>query len=451
MVLATSATHADSSTVLVFPFENLSSDRTLDWIGEGIAELIIQRLQPEPGVYVFSHEERIAAYEKPGIPETAMVSRATAIKLGWDAAADNIVTGRFSGTPDHFQITARLADMESGTAKELSVEGRLEDVIPLSMTLAWQILRQVVPGTASPEADYTARPPAPRSAFENYIRGVSSQDLLKRIEFLQNAVRLHPQYGPALLQLGRAYHLEREFKTSNQWLQKIPESVPERRQALFTAGLNDFYLGDYAHAATTFQQLPPTYEVLLNLGAAYAQKGDAAAAIAAWKRAALLDSYACDPLFNIAYVSFIKGDLDTAARNMNESLKLHGRDSEALFVLGRTYEKQGRLDESQRLIAQAGRLSQRVERWLKEPLPNLERLATSATFRSHGEVWTNARLTRRTRGQDMTSWLDAIQRDIDSYSFGDAIRELKDFGRVFPESPEAQSLLNEIQRQQSLR
>jgi len=78
----TSAARADSSTVLVFPFENLSDDRTLDWIGEGISELIIGRLQTEPGVYTFSREERLSAYEKFGIPETAMVTRATALKLG---------------------------------------------------------------------------------------------------------------------------------------------------------------------------------------------------------------------------------------------------------------------------------------------------------------------------------------------------------------------------------
>src|SRR5439155_6564495 len=31
---------ADANAVLIFSFENLSNDRTLDWIGEGIAELI---------------------------------------------------------------------------------------------------------------------------------------------------------------------------------------------------------------------------------------------------------------------------------------------------------------------------------------------------------------------------------------------------------------------------
>src|SRR5437879_533482 len=71
---------ADSSTILVFPFENVTNDRSLDWIGEGISELIIERLQPESGVSTFAREERLAAFEKLGIPETTTVSRATALK-----------------------------------------------------------------------------------------------------------------------------------------------------------------------------------------------------------------------------------------------------------------------------------------------------------------------------------------------------------------------------------
>ncbi len=71
-----------------------------------------------------------------------------------------------------------------------------------------------------------------------------------------------------------------------------------------------------------------------------------------------------------------------------ESLSLRGRDSEALFLLGRTYEKLGRVEESQKLIAQATRLSQRVERWLNQPLPKLERFVTTTSFRTHEEYGT---------------------------------------------------------------
>jgi tetratricopeptide (TPR) repeat protein/TolB-like protein len=442
---------ADSSTVLVFPFENQSNDRTLDWIGEGISEVIIGRLLPEPGVYAFAREERIAAFEKLSIPETAMVSRAIALKLGWDNGADHVVTGNFSGTAENFHIGARLVDMENGSSVEFSVDGKLQDVIPMTMHISWQLLRKIIPGTASPESDYTARPPTPRSPFENYVRALLSQDLEKRIDLLQTAIRLHPQYGPAIFQLGRAFHLKRDFASSNQWLQKLPESTPERRQVLFLMGLNYFYLGDDAQAISSFQQLPQTYDVLLNLGAACSRKGDQTAAMQAWDRAAAIDPLAADAFFNMGYLSYLKNDLVRAEKNLVESLKLRGRDSEALFLLGRTYEKQGRLEDARRFTAQAARLSQRVERWLTQPLPQLERFAMATTFRSHDDLWNSQRLARRSRSQDLPAWLEIVQNDLDSNLFGDALRELHDVMKIFPDSSDARSLLNEVDRQRNVR
>ena len=453
VVALTAATvaQADSGTVLVFPFENLSNDRSLDWIGEGIAEVVVQRLQPEPGVYVFSREERLAVYEKLGIPESATLSRATAFKLGLDNGVDHVITGSFSGTAEDFHIVARLIDMDAGASAEFKIDGKLQDVIPLTMTVSWRLLRKIIPGTASPESDYTARPPTPRSAFENYIRGLLNQDLPKRIDLLQTAIRLYPQYGPALFQLGRAYHLQRDFAMSNQTLEKLADSNPQRRQVLFLMGLNHFNLGDYAQAATRFQQLPQTYDVLLNLGAALSRKGDPQAAMSMWQRAATINPLASDAFFNQGYLSFVRADWERAEKNLMESLKLRGRDSEALFLLGRTYERQGRTEESRRLIAQAARLSQRVERWINQPLPKLERFVTTTTFRAHEEVWNDQRLARRSRAQDLQTWLDAVQTEIDAYLFGDALRDLQDLMKVFPESLEARSLLKEVDRQRNLR
>jgi tetratricopeptide (TPR) repeat protein len=262
---------------------------------------------------------------------------------------------------------------------------------------------------------------------------------------------LYPQYGPALFQLGRAYHLQRDFAMSNQWLEKLPESTPERRQVLFTLGLNYFYIGDFAGAIAAFQQLPQTYDVLLNLGAALSRKGDLPAAMSAWQRAASMDPLSSDAFFNLGYGSFTRADWAAAEKYLVESLKVRGRDSEALFLFGRTYERQGRMDDSRKLIAQASRLSQRVERWLNQPLPKLERFVTTATFRSHDDVWNDQRLARKARAQDLPSWLDLVQGDIDENLFGDALRELRDVMKVFPEAAEARSLLDEVNRQRNLR
>jgi tetratricopeptide (TPR) repeat protein len=450
VLLATTAACAEARTVFVFPFENLSNDRSLDWIGEGIAELIVEKLQSEPGLYVFSREERLDAYDNAGIPETAILSRATELKLGWDGGADWIIAGRFSGTAEDFQIAARVVDLElSGASKETEAKGKLEDVIPLTNTVSWDLLRKIAPGTSILEEEYMARPPTPLSAFENYIRGILSSDPQKRVEFLQTAIRLHPQYMAAMFQLGRTLYLERDLRTSNQWMEKV--SGPGRPQAHLTMGLNYFYIGDYTRSIATFRELPQTYDVLLNLGSALSLRGDHAAATAAWRQAAETDPFGSDAFFNIGYASFVKGDLDAAVKNLIESLKLRGRDSEALFLLGSAYERQGRIDESQRIIAQATRLSQRVERWLTQPIPRLERLSTTAMLTKSNEIWTDARLARRARGQNVTSWLESIQNKIDSNLYGEVIRELQDVIRVFPDSSEARSLLDEVNQRRYLR
>jgi tetratricopeptide (TPR) repeat protein len=140
-----------------------------------------------------------------------------------------------------------------------------------------------------------------------------------------------------------------------------------------------------------------------------------------------------------------------AVHNLSDSLRLRGRDSEALYLLGRAYERQGRTDESQKLISQATRLSQRVERWLTQPLPKLERVSTEPMLTNRNEIWTENRITRRAKRQDLMTWLEMIQVQIDANLYGDAIRELQSVLQVFPNSSEARSLLDEINERRKLR
>jgi tetratricopeptide (TPR) repeat protein/TolB-like protein len=429
--------------VLVFPFENLSTDRSFDWIGEGIAELIVEKLQFEPGIRVFTRDERLAGYDKLGISELSPLSRATQLKLAWEIGADRVITGRFSGNAADFQISGRVLDMEfSRGADETTVRGRLQDVIPLT----GQLVSTMFQGNAPPVIH-------PQTAFENYVRGVMSSDPMRQVPLLETALRLDPDYAPAMLELGRVLHLERDFAKSNSVLERVTRLGPERLRAQFLVGLNYFYLGDYARSAATFQQLPPTYDVLLNLGAALSQRGDDFGALSAWTRAKEIDPLKSDAFFNIGYTSLLRGDLENASNALNESLGLRGRDSEALFLLGKTYERLGRVEESQKLVGESSRLSQRVERWrrLAQPPQKLERVSTSVTFTNGDEIWTDHRVARRVKGAGLTAFLESAQNYLDSYVYGEAIRELRIATRVFPNASEAQALLEEVHRQRTVR
>ena len=65
---------AQKTTVLIHAFENQTGDRTLDWIGEGIATTVGDRLGAQPRIYVFGLDERAAEYERFGIPETVFAT-----------------------------------------------------------------------------------------------------------------------------------------------------------------------------------------------------------------------------------------------------------------------------------------------------------------------------------------------------------------------------------------
>ncbi len=445
---------ADKGTVLVFPFENQSEDRNLDWIGQGISELIIERLRSEPELYVFDRDERLAGFEKLGIPDTAVISRATSMKLGWDNGADRVIVGRFAGTAANFSVYARIIDLAAaGASQEIKASGKLDDIIPLTNALSWQLLKIIVPATQTPESDYTSRPPVPRSAFENYVRGILSTDPQRRSEFLETAIRLQPQYPAAVFELGRLKSFQADWKASKQQLEKIGSLDPYYLRARFAVALNDYQLGDYARAAASLSELPETYDVLVNLGAAQLEKGDSGAALAAWKRALAIDPFLTEAVFNIGYANFLKGDLDAAAKSLEQSLRLQGRDWEAMFLLSRVYDRLGRVEDSQRLQSQATRQSPRVERWLTQPLPKLERLCLSPDLAALRGIdftglWSPARVARREKGQDLLSWVESIQTQIDSQLYGDALRQLRETLLVFPDSADAHLLTAQVYEKQ---
>src|SRR6266436_4032003 len=64
---------------LVFPFENAGVGPRLEWLGEGLEELTIQRLSAA-GEQVYSHAGRLVELERYGLPHTSKFRRATMLR-----------------------------------------------------------------------------------------------------------------------------------------------------------------------------------------------------------------------------------------------------------------------------------------------------------------------------------------------------------------------------------
>ena len=98
---------ARSESLLIFPFENESRMASLDWIGEGLSELTVERLEDRE-VNVLSREDRLATLERMGLPDSARFSHATIIKIAGEADADLVVYGRFKSDGKTATLEARV-------------------------------------------------------------------------------------------------------------------------------------------------------------------------------------------------------------------------------------------------------------------------------------------------------------------------------------------------------
>jgi tetratricopeptide (TPR) repeat protein len=334
------------------------------------------------------------------------------MRIAWDMGADVIVTGKFSGTHDEFRIDGKVLNLAEGSsAFDVSVTGKLDDVISMAASVSSQLAKGLVPGAQLPESDYASRPPIPRSAFEAYVRGILVSDPQRKVELLKDAIRLHPQYTEAIYQLGQAYYLDSNFKGSAELLDKVSAVAPEYPQARFMLAIDYYHLGDFTKAASIFSQLPATYDVQIDLGAALLGKGDAAGAEAAWRRAAADNPKGTEATFNLAYAAFARGEMETAVTRLTQFLRSTTRDAEAQFMLGVAYEKLGRINEAQRVTNQALRQSPRLEKWLGQPIPTLTRLrnqfnATELRRPFETSIWTEARTARKAAAQDATDVLN---------------------------------------------
>jgi tetratricopeptide (TPR) repeat protein len=176
----------------------------------------------------------------------------------------------------------------------------------------------------------------------------------------------------------------------------------------------------------------------------------------AWRLAAEVNPLASEAYFNMAFLGLTRGDraeTEMAAKAIEQFLKLRGRDPEAIFLQGRIYERLGRLEEAQRLIASAVNLSPRLQRWVNQLLPNMGRLCpqlslTEIRIAPVSTLWTEERLARRASGRDVAAWLDRVQDSVDSQRYGEALQELQDIARTFPQSAETHLMFAEVYENQ---
>ncbi len=379
---------ARAVTLLVFPFEDASRTARLAWLGEGLAELTIERLSVQ-GPYVYPREERLAALDRLGLPASTHFSRATMLKIAEEMDADYIVFGHYTLEGKTLALSARVLRISpTNLSPPIEEAGPLEDLMDTHGRLAWRVLSSVDPARATTSfrsaRDFAAKLPRLRpEAFENYVRGLLSSDDEQRLRGFREAARLEPSWDDPAFALGQAYFARRDCASALPWLSRVPPAHVRGAEASFDAGVCHLLRNDPARAEAAFagllerkRDLP---EALNNLALARGRLGRWREAAIALERAAQLDPEDVEYAFNLGLLSLRTSEPAAAVGAFREVLHHQPEDADARALLIAALEQGGRSSEAAAEREQAARGGGRVAALPSaspEALAKLERIKT---------------------------------------------------------------------------
>src|SRR5713226_468442 len=332
---------------LVFPFENAGASPRLDWLGEGLEELTIQRLWGA-GEQVYSHAGRLAELERYGLPRSSKLSRATMLHIGEDLDADFVVFGRFTANGPSFTIESRILKVSPARLlPALRETGPLESLMDLHARLIWRMLSANDRNYGVNLAEFTKRQrPLRLDAFEHYVRGLLASEDDARLRELREAARLEPEWPEPDFALGEAYFARRDCDSALPWYARVPKTHDRYVEAVFATGVCRLLLGQPDHAEEVFASLQAGLrnnnasgadlpEILNDLAIARARQGKTAAAQTDFRRAIELDPDEDDYPFNLGLLALQTNDASAAAGYFREAVEREPDNAEdrALLIL----------------------------------------------------------------------------------------------------------------------
>jgi tetratricopeptide (TPR) repeat protein len=245
--------------VAVVAFQNLSGDAELDWIGEGLANLVRTNLAQSRHVVVVSRQRWASIVRQ---TETD----ADPYEAAKTAGINYVFSGEFISAPAGLYLAARLTDLVNGTERAsdaipaLTPETMLGNGYRLSI-LAKQGLQ--IPHTESVDsfaADFVVNN---MTAYEAYVAGLG---FFRNFEYEQAeqafgaALKLAPEFEIARYRLAHVYMSTGRQSEALETIKRIPADAPlTQRERLYVDAAAAFFRHDLDASIATYKQLLDEY------------------------------------------------------------------------------------------------------------------------------------------------------------------------------------------------
>ena len=434
----------EAPRILVVPFESAPKDGRAYWLGEAVALLLSDDINAR-GLGAITRPIRERAYEQLHVPPTAVLSRATVIKVGEIVGAAQVIVGDVSVEGDALTVRARQIRIDVGRADSEVVErGALADLF----TVVRKVARRIVPGGAE-----TASAPAPSlQVFERFVKGLLAEQPAAQVEFLEAALKQEPGYDRARIALWEVRTGQGEYAAALAAVRAVAAASPYSRRARFLAGVSLLALKQNDEAFTLFKDLQaesPAATVLNNLGVAQLRRAappESGKPVYFLTKAAELSPDDPDILFNLGYAYAVDRDPQGAIYWLREALRRDPTDAEAHVVLGAALDAAGNTVEAARERELAAQLSSQYADPARRELPRgLARVEQALeSWRANSIDQAIATTTQRDQREQAQFHLDRGRRLYESEQDREAAGELRRAIFLSPYEADAHLLLGRI-------
>ncbi|MGC0774784.1 MAG: tetratricopeptide repeat protein [Candidatus Acidiferrum sp.] len=343
---------------LVFPFENEGASPSLDWLGEGLEELTIQRLSAA-GQQVYSHDGRTEEMDRSGLPPTAKLSRASMLRIAQNMDADFVIFGRFTSDGKSLTVDSRILRLSPiHLLPAVRESGPLDSLMDLHLKMLWRLLAANDHAYRQSLAEFSkVQRPLRLDAFEHYTRGLLASDDDARLRELREAARLEPAWPDPDFAIGDVYYARRDCDSALPWFAKVPKSHDRYVEAVFATGVCHLLMNQPEQAEEVFSSLQEFLhnnmvsgadlpEILNNLALARAREDKTPLAIADLRRATELDPDQDDYPFNLGLLAFGSKDFAGAAEYFRDASGREPDNPENRELLILSLEKAGNKAEA---------------------------------------------------------------------------------------------------------
>jgi TolB-like protein/DNA-binding SARP family transcriptional activator/Flp pilus assembly protein TadD len=227
----TGSPSAETVSVAVLPFVNLSGDDTQEFLSDGLTEEITTALAKVPGLRVVA---RTSAFQFKG-------QNRDIDAIARQLHASHIIEGSVRKAGDRLRITVQLIEASGGMHLwSESYERQLTDIFAIQEDIARTIVASLrVPLGLSPGENLVANRGIDPESFQQYLRArqlvrARTRGAAEAIAILEPLVERNPDFAPAWVQLAQAYGatvVRAGYNASAEELRRIRTEYNSKRAA----------------------------------------------------------------------------------------------------------------------------------------------------------------------------------------------------------------------------